>query len=273
VTRWRLVQAIGAVAVVVAAAWQWHARAGALQAPDRIAIPWMLLAVAAQAGVSLGNTRLAHTHLRLHGHAVPWSGLLRINLWGSLLNLVLPLGLGLLLRGAWLHTRQRVPLVQAGQHLMETNLLVFAVNLWLLVLLLAVGHPMRLAWPALAVAAVAAAFLPHARPLIARAALIYPCVVLINVAVAQGLALRLPWEFLFILPLLLHASALVVLAPGALAVTESLFMLAAVIFEAPIADALWLALGARATGLVAVATLLLGLHLEGLREGVRSRRS
>ena len=254
---------LAAVAVVVMAGWQMVGHTHDLLPPRSFSPAWLLLAIAAQAGVSMSNTLLAHGHLKLHGHEVPLMALLRINLWGSLLNLVMPVGLGMLLRGAWLHARHQVTVTGAGRHLLETNLIVFAVNLWLLVLIVAIHHG---AWPlgaAATLGALAIACLPHVRRLTARALLPYPCAALLNVAIAQGINLHLPPDFLLTLPLLIHASALVVLAPGALAVTESLSVLAAVAWGAPVGDALWLALVARITGLIAVAAMLLAFQLMG----------
>lgn len=258
---WRVVQMGAALILVAAGVWKLLIGGEALQPPLDIVPLWLAAAVLAHAGVSFANTRLAYAHLRLHDTHVSFVELWRINLWGSLFNLVLPFGLGALMRGAWLKTHHQMSTIGASRHLLETNLIVFVVNLWLLALMLAAMYSGGWQIAGLVLAAAAVLCLPAWRPLLMPALLPYPFAVIAYLSVSQGLHLELGLAFLLLLPVIVHASALIVLAPGSLGVTESMFVLLATVMSLPLNDALWLALINRATGLVAVALLLLGLSI------------
>jgi len=258
---WRAIQLTAAVILVACGAWKLFADGQALHPPHMIIPLWLAAAVLANAGVSFGNTRLAYGHLKLQDTRVPFPDLWRVNLWGSLLNLLLPFGLGALLRGAWLKVRHQMPAAKASMHVFETNLIVFTVNLWLLALILAAMHGGGWQFAGLILAGAGMLSLSSWRPLLMPALLPYPLAIAAYLSVSHGLQLDIGLSFLLLLPVIVHASALVVLAPGSLGVTESLFVLLAAAFSLSVSDALWLALITRAAGLVAVILLLLGLAI------------
>ncbi len=256
---WRVLQCGLAVLLVAVGVWKLLVAGITLHPPHVIEPFWLAAAVLAGAGVSLGNTELAYGHLKLHDTRVSFADLWRVNLWGSLFNLVLPFGLGALMRGAWLKSRHQMSISEASRHVLETNLIVFVVNFWLLALILASKSWNGWLLAALLISGAAMASLPAWRPLILPALLPYPFSIAAYLSICHALQLDIGLSFLLVLPLMVHASALLVLAPGSLGVTESLFILFADILSLPVSDALWLALATRAAALVAVVLLLLGL--------------
>ncbi len=256
---WRIAQLIAAVLLVGVGIWKLFVDTQPLHVPQVVVPLWLAVAVLAHVGVSFGNTKLAHAHLNLNDTRVSFPELWRINLWGSLLNLLLPFGLGALMRGAWLKLRHQMPVPKASMHVLETNLIVFVANLWLLALILTIMSGGNWQFAGLALTGAGMLVLSTWRPLLAPALLPYPFAITAYLGVSYGLQLDVGLPFLLLLPVIVHASALVVLAPGALGVTESLFVLLATTFSLPLGDALWLALATRATGLLSVILLLLGL--------------
>jgi len=258
---WQALQLTAAFILVATGAWKLFVDGQSLHSPHLIIPLWLVAAVLANAGVSFGNTRLAYGHLKLHGARVSFPALWRVNLWGSLFNLLLPFGLGALMRGAWLKVHHQMSATRASMHILETNFIVFTVNLWLLALIFALMYGGSWALAGLALAGAGMLSLSNWRPLLLPAFIPYPFAIAAYLSVSHGLGLDIGLPFLLLLPVIVHASALVVLAPGSLGVTESLFVLLAAAFSLPISDALWLALITRATGLMAVILLLFGLTI------------
>jgi len=256
---WRVLQQALAVALVATGIWKLLVDGQSLHPPHTVEPLWLAAAVLASAGISFGNTKLAYGHLKLHDTRVLFTDLWRVNLWGSLFNLVLPFGLGALMRGAWLKSRHQMSVSEASRHVLETNFIVFVVNFWLLALILAGKSGNGWLLTTLLIAGAGMVFLPAWRPLLLPALLPYPFSIVAYLSICHALQLDIGLSFLLLLPLIVHASALLVLAPGSLGVTESLFILFADTLSLPVSDALWLALAARAAALVAVVLLLLSL--------------
>ncbi|MDX8414286.1 MAG: hypothetical protein R8J85_09395 [Mariprofundales bacterium] len=153
--------------------------------------------------------------------------------------------------------------IHIGQHILEVNLLVFLVNLTLLDLILLLTETGTW-WQWTLLIGMLPLLILRIKPpisLLSAAIIPYPFVVLGYIALNGAFSLGLPQIFLLLLPLILHASAIIMLAPSSLLLTESLFVLLALTASVPLNQALWLAITARGSALVAMLILLLGLHL------------
>ena|GEM_PF-4620478 len=217
---------------------------------------WLLPALLAEAAIPFVNTQLLLRQLGGMGTHTGYRPLLRIGLWGTLLNIVFPFGMGVLLRGAWLKRHHDMSVPHIGQHIAHVHLLRIAVNVAMFLVLQGAIAGDLFAFGSGVLGLLGLSRLPRQKGLLLPTALPYPLLAVQLLALDQLLGLSFPTLYLLLLPLALYLSAMITLAPGSLGVMESLFVLLALAFDLPAHQALWLGLMLRGVHLTAIALLL-----------------